>query len=57
MVPKVQTADSCFGLIWPRQCSAAQVDQQLLPTQHVYIELDPFVASIDDLYLYVELYR
>ena len=23
MVPEVQTADSCFGLIGPRQCSAA----------------------------------
>ena len=23
MVPEVQTADSCFGLIGPRQCSVA----------------------------------
>ena len=23
VVPEVQTADSCFGLIGPRQCSAA----------------------------------
>ena len=23
VVPKVQTADNCFGLIGPRQCSAA----------------------------------
>ena len=33
MIPKVQTADSCFSLIGPCWCSAAQVDQQLQQIQ------------------------